>query len=77
MTIDGYNLMVPTAWIQNNTADVMLLGKEVVFDKFNIEFRQADFKKEYNNTLVPPLSKGGLGGVKDCCTILEKWYYQT
>jgi hypothetical protein len=42
MTIDGYNLMVPTAWIQNNTADVMLLGRQVVFDKFNIEFRQAD-----------------------------------
>ena len=42
MTIDGYNLRVPTAWIQNNTADVMLLGREVVFDKFNIEFRQAD-----------------------------------
>ncbi len=42
MTIDGHNLMVPTAWIQNNTADVMLLGREVVFDKFNIEFRQAD-----------------------------------
>lgn len=42
MTIDGHTLMVPTAWIQNNTADVMLLGREVVFDKFNIEFRQAD-----------------------------------
>ncbi|MEG3881899.1 hypothetical protein QT972_31530, partial [Microcoleus sp. herbarium7] len=21
-----------------------------------------------------PLSKGGLGGVKECCTTLEKWY---
>lgn len=42
MTIDGHTLMIPTAWIQNNTADVMLLGREVVFDKFNIEFRQAD-----------------------------------
>ncbi len=42
MTIDGHNLTVPTAWIQNNTADIMLLGREVVFDKFNIEFRQAD-----------------------------------
>ena len=42
MTIDGQTLMVPTAWIQNNVADVMLLGREVVFDKFNIEFRQAD-----------------------------------
>ena len=42
MTIDGQTLMVPTAWIQNNIADVMLLGREVVFDKFNVEFRQAD-----------------------------------
>jgi hypothetical protein len=42
MTIDGHTLMVPAAWIQNNTADVMLLGREVVFDRFNIEFRQAD-----------------------------------
>ena len=39
---DGQTLMVPTAWIQNNVADVMILGREVVFDKFNIEFRQAD-----------------------------------
>jgi Family of unknown function (DUF5678)/Aspartyl protease len=42
MTIDGHTLMVPAAWIQNNIADVMLLGREVVFDRFNIEFRQAD-----------------------------------
>ena len=42
MTIDGQTLMIPTAWIQNNIADVMLLGREVVFDKFNVEFRQAD-----------------------------------
>ncbi|TAF62792.1 MAG: hypothetical protein EAZ59_22735 [Oscillatoriales cyanobacterium] len=31
-----------------------------------------NFKKECNSSLVPPLDKGGLGGVKDCCTILEK-----
>ena len=42
MTIDGYTFMAPVAWLQNNTADVMLLGREVVFDKFNIEFRQAE-----------------------------------
>jgi tetratricopeptide (TPR) repeat protein len=27
-----------------------------------------------NSILVPPLSKGGLGGVKECCTILDNWY---
>ncbi|MBE9119575.1 type II toxin-antitoxin system VapC family toxin [Tychonema sp. LEGE 07199] len=35
-----------------------------------------NFKKECNSVLVPPLYKGGLGGVEECCTILEKWYYQ-
>ncbi len=33
-----------------------------------------NFKKECNSILVPPLCKGGLGGVEECCTILEKWY---
>ncbi|MBD2776587.1 retropepsin-like domain-containing protein [Iningainema tapete] len=42
MTIDGHSFMAPVAWLQNNTTDVMLLGREVVFDKFNIEFKQAD-----------------------------------
>ena len=42
MTIDGHSFIAPVAWLQNNTVDVMLLGREVVFDKFNIEFRQAD-----------------------------------
>lgn len=42
MTIDEHTFTAPVAWLQNNTADVMLLGREVVFDKFNIEFRQAD-----------------------------------
>ena len=42
INIDGHIFIAPIAWIQNNTADVMLLGREVVFDKFNIEFRQAE-----------------------------------
>ena len=33
-----------------------------------------NFQKECNSILVPPLCKGGLGGVEECCTILEKWY---
>ena len=41
MTIDRYSFTAPVAWLQNHTTDVMLLGREVVFDKFNIEFRQA------------------------------------
>lgn len=42
MNIDGHTFTAPVAWLQNNTADVMLLGREVVFDSFNIEFRQAE-----------------------------------
>jgi hypothetical protein len=43
MTIDGYTFTSPVAWLQTNTgAEQLLLGREVVFDKFNIEFRQGD-----------------------------------
>ncbi len=43
MTIDGRSLIAPVAWLQTNTGgEQLLLGREVVFDKFNIEFRQAD-----------------------------------
>ena len=42
MTIDDHRLTAPVAWLQNNTADVMLLGREVLGDRFNIEFRQAE-----------------------------------
>ena len=41
-SIDGYQLTAPVAWVQNDTADIMLLGREDVFDRFNIEFRQAE-----------------------------------
>ncbi|MBE9228934.1 retropepsin-like domain-containing protein [Phormidium sp. LEGE 05292] len=43
MTIDEHSFMAPVAWLQSNTGgEQLLLGREVVFDKFNIEFRQAD-----------------------------------
>ncbi|NJL51334.1 MAG: hypothetical protein HC930_02345 [Hydrococcus sp. SU_1_0] len=43
MIIDGYNFIAPTAWLQSETGtEQLLLGREVVFDKFNIEFRQAE-----------------------------------
>ncbi len=43
MTIDGRSFIAPIAWLQTNTGgEQLLLGREVVFDKFNIEFRQAD-----------------------------------
>ncbi|MEQ8970321.1 MAG: retropepsin-like domain-containing protein [Coleofasciculus sp. C1-SOL-03] len=43
MTIDGHSFIAPVAWLQSITgAEQLLLGREVVFDRFNIEFRQAD-----------------------------------
>jgi Family of unknown function (DUF5678)/Aspartyl protease len=43
MTIDGHTFIAPVAWLQTDTGgEQLLLGREVVFEKFNIEFRQAD-----------------------------------
>ncbi|MEH2339957.1 retropepsin-like domain-containing protein [Nostoc sp.] len=43
MTIDEHSFIAAVAWLQTNTGgEKLLLGREVVFDKFNIEFRQAD-----------------------------------
>ncbi|BAZ23991.1 hypothetical protein NIES4073_48820 [Kalymmatonema gypsitolerans NIES-4073] len=43
MTIAQHSFLAPVAWLQTNTGgEQLLLGWEVVFDKFNIEFRQAD-----------------------------------
>lgn len=43
MVIDDYHLTVPSAWLQTPVeSEQLLLGREIVFDKFNIEFRQAD-----------------------------------
>ena len=45
MTIDGHNFVAPLAWLQTEiNTEQLLLGREVVFDRFNIEFRQAEEK---------------------------------
>lgn len=41
-TIDNYTFDAPVAWVQNQYTKDMILGREVVFDMFNIEFKQAD-----------------------------------
>lgn len=42
-TIDERTFIAPVAWLQTPTdSEQLLLGREVVFDKFNIEFRQAE-----------------------------------
>ncbi len=42
---------VPTAWMQNEEIEDSILGREVIFDRFDIEFKQADeqiiFKERY------------------------------
>ncbi len=45
ITIDEHTFITPVAWLQNSIeTEQLLLGREVVFDKFNIEFRQAEEK---------------------------------
>ncbi len=41
MTIDQHTFIAPVAWLQDNNCIEEIMGREVVFDKFNIEFRQA------------------------------------
>lgn len=43
MMIDGHSVLAPVAWLQQEHQNIeeLILGREVVFDQFNIEFRQA------------------------------------
>ena len=40
--IDETVLKIPVAWLQDKNNSDVIIGREVVFDKFNIEFRQAE-----------------------------------
>ena len=40
--LDGHTFTAPVAWAQTDFCDEILLGREVVFDWFDIEFKQAD-----------------------------------
>lgn len=44
LSIDGHTFNAPIAWIQADEEVDYLLGREVVFDKFDIEFKQVDKK---------------------------------
>jgi hypothetical protein len=47
-TIDGHSFRAPVAWLQTEITDApLLLGREVVFDLFNIEFIQAEERIEF------------------------------
>ncbi|RLA07409.1 MAG: hypothetical protein DRQ51_06210 [Gammaproteobacteria bacterium] len=38
--IDDTALQIPVAWLQDKSSSDMIIGREVVFDEFNIEFKQ-------------------------------------
>lgn len=40
--IDSHQFTAPVAWIQNEDCEEALLGREIVFDLFDIEFKQAE-----------------------------------
>lgn len=40
--LDGHIFTAPVAWVQTDFCEEILLGREVVFDLFDIEFKQAD-----------------------------------
>jgi hypothetical protein len=42
VSIDSHTLTVPIAWLQTDDTVECLLGREVVFDNFDIEFKQRD-----------------------------------
>ncbi len=42
MELDGHIFTAPVAWAQTDFCEEILLGREVVFDLFDIEFKQAD-----------------------------------
>lgn len=45
MTINNRTFIAPIAWLQQDTGgEQLLLGREIVFDRFNVEFRQAEEK---------------------------------
>jgi hypothetical protein len=44
MQIDEHIFSAPIAWLQNEECQEVLLGREVVFDLFDIEFKQAEEK---------------------------------
>jgi len=42
MIIDSKKFLAPIAWLQTEACEEILLGRESVFDLFDIEFKQAD-----------------------------------
>jgi Aspartyl protease len=47
--IDEHRLMIPVAWVLDENVNEMIIGRDKVFDEFDVEFKQKDeeiiFKK--------------------------------
>lgn len=41
-TIEGHSFRLPVAWLLDDGDEDIIIGREVVFDLFDIEFKQAD-----------------------------------
>jgi predicted aspartyl protease len=42
LEIDGISIQTPVAWVQDKNCYDLIIGREVIFDHFDIEFKQAD-----------------------------------
>jgi hypothetical protein len=42
MTVEGHSFTAPIAWLLDPNCEELLLGREVVFDQFDIEFKQKE-----------------------------------
>ncbi len=40
--INNHTLSIPVAWLLEDDVEEMIIGREIVFDMFDIEFKQAD-----------------------------------
>ncbi|MEY4905323.1 MAG: hypothetical protein RLZZ292_3138 [Bacteroidota bacterium] len=40
--IDGFEIVAPVAWLQDDQYNELIIGREVIFDAFDIEFKQAE-----------------------------------
>ncbi len=42
LTIDCHTIKTPVAWVQDADSSDKIVGREIIFDYFNIEFRQSE-----------------------------------
>ncbi len=55
MELAGFTLTAPVGWFVDEGSDDLLLGREVVFDFFDIEFKQKDEQIIFNKRMDAPV----------------------